>query len=230
VYHHASCSYAVPIKSLEEETGIVPRMPDWTAPLPRNHEVFIVHVGLGFSSCAGFLLTTEAEPDLQQAYALHRAARRRTASSGGGSLGGGGGGGGGGGSGGDGDNDDDERDFLSPTMVALSHKSVAFGVKDFLDHVVDSPRFTAAVSTQLSQLASQNQGVRLHHSKDFVCVRASVHACMCACVRVCMRACARACICVRVRACACMRCGENGDGDGDHPATSVSRLSACAWT
>lgn len=114
----AALAYCVPIRSLEEEEGTC-RMPQWTKKLEKK-EIFVVHIGLGFSSCGGYEITTE----------------------------------------------DDDND--SPTLVALSQKSVAFGTKDFIDCIVDSPKFSSAIATQLAQFSSQHQGIKFNHNKDFV--------------------------------------------------------------
>ena len=86
----------------------------------QEKEIFLIHIGLGFSTCAGFQLTTE----------------------------------------------DDE--FHSPTMISLCQKSAAFGTKDFVDQIVDSRKFTAAISDHLTDFATRHEGAKFNHNRDFV--------------------------------------------------------------
>jgi hypothetical protein len=114
----AALAYAVPVASLEQDPE-TQRMPAWTKP-PEDREILLVHVGLGFSTCAGFHITTE------------------------------------------------DNEHQSPTMVALSQKSVAVGTRDFVDCVVDSRKFASAISRHLTEFQRLHPGGQFNHNKDFV--------------------------------------------------------------
>eukprot|EP00750_Incisomonas_marina_P029167 INCI7059.4.p1 GENE.INCI7059.4~~INCI7059.4.p1 ORF type:complete len:788 (+),score=116.86 INCI7059.4:103-2364(+) len=129
----AALAYAVPISSLEEEKDTL-RMPEWNKARVVEKEIFLIHIGLGFSSCAGFHMTSDSGESDRAGNSYNT-------------------------TGGDAD---------TPTLVSLSQKSLPFGTKDFIDQIVDSPKFSSAINRHLAEFSSQYRGVQFNHSKDFV--------------------------------------------------------------